>query len=75
MASLSIRTEKELIDELDHLAKLNKTDRATEARKILIEGILKAKLEVALKLFREGNSMGYSTDQAKVTIWDFIDYF
>lgn len=53
MTSLSLRTDKELLNELDLLAKLNNTDRATEARKILKEGILNAKLELALKFYSQ----------------------
>lgn len=53
---------------------MNKTDRATEARKILLEGIEKAKLEVALRLYRDGHSIGHSAQNAHVTIWDLIDY-
>ena len=74
MVSLSLRTDKELLNELDLLAKLNNTDRATEARKILKEGILNAKLEIALKFYRQGESIGYSAEKAKVTLWDLIDY-
>lgn len=74
MQSLSIRTDKELIKELDYLAQINHTDRATEVRKILLDGILKAKLEVALRFLREGHSLGYAAEQTHVTLWDLIDY-
>lgn len=53
---------------------MNNTDRATEARKILSGGILKAKLELALRVLRDGHSIGYAADTAHVTIWDLIDY-
>lgn len=72
--SLSIRTDKELIVELDHLAKMNNTDRATEARRILKEGLLKAKLELALRLYRDGTSIGLACDESHANILDFIDY-
>lgn len=74
MTSLSLRTDKELLNELDLLAKLNNTDRATEARKILKEGILNAKLELALKFYRQGDSIGYSAEKAQVSLWNLIDY-
>ena len=74
MQSLSFRTEKALVDELDYLAQLNHTDRATEIRKILLDGVLKAKLEVAIRFVREGQSLGYAAEQAHVTLWDLIDY-
>ena len=74
MVSLSLRTDKELLNELDLLAKLNNTDRATEARKILKDGISNAKLELALKFYRQGESIGYSAEKAQVSLWDLIDF-
>lgn len=75
MGTLTIRTDDKLIKELDHLAKLNHTDRATEARKILIEGLVTAKLELALKIYRKGSSIGKAAEQAQINLWDLIEYF
>ncbi|MFX1513364.1 MAG: hypothetical protein ACFFCQ_12325 [Promethearchaeota archaeon] len=75
MSSLSIRTERRILEELDHLAKMNQTDRATEARKILLTGIKKAKLELAIRLYQEGTSLGQAAEQARVLLWDLIEYF
>lgn len=74
MPSLSIRTDKELVNELDHLAAMNNTDRATEARKILAEGLRKAKLELGLRFLREGYSLGYAAQKAHIDLWDLLDY-
>ncbi|MHA2273770.1 MAG: UPF0175 family protein [Candidatus Hodarchaeales archaeon] len=74
MTTLSLRTDSELIEELDHLAQLEQIDRATIARRILKAGLLPAKLEIAAKLYMDGASLGKAAETAKVSLWAFIDY-
>jgi hypothetical protein len=74
LGTLTIRTDDELIKELDHLAKLNHKDRATEARKIFQEGLIIAKLELALKIYRKGSSIGKAEEKAQINLWDLIEY-
>jgi len=74
MTTLSLRTDSELIEELDHLAKLEQTDRATIARKILRTGLLSAKLDIAKKIYMDGASLGKAAEVARVSLWDLIEY-
>ena len=74
MASITFRADKELLQELDMLASLNKTDRATEIRKILTENILKAKLDSAIKLYQQGATLDEAATKANVNLWDLIEY-
>lgn len=74
MVTLSLRTDSELIEELDHLAKLEQTDRATIARKILRTGLLSAKLDIATKIYMDGASLGKAAEEARVPLWDLIEY-
>ena len=54
---------------------MNKSDRATEARKILSFGLEKAKLDLAVRLYQEGESFGRAADRAHVNHWDLIEHF
>jgi hypothetical protein len=74
MKSVTIRIEEPLLEEIDYLAKTNKSDRATEIRKILQTGLLKSKLELAVWLYREGNSLEKAAEEARVNLWDLIEY-
>lgn len=74
MASITFRADKDLVKELDELASLNKTDRATEIRRILSENILKAKLDSAIKLYQQGSTLSEAATKANVSLWDLIEY-
>lgn len=73
MTSLSIRTEKEIIDELDRLATLQNLDRTAIVRRILERGIEEEKLELGIALYLKGESIGYATEISKCNFWSLLD--
>ena len=73
MTSLSIRTEKEIIEELDKLAKLQNVDRTTIVRKILKRGIEEEKLELGIALYLKGESIRRVVDISGCNIWTLLD--
>ena len=73
MTSLSIRTEKEIISELDRLASLQNLDRTSIVRRILKRGIEEEKLELEIALYIKGESIGRATDISKCNIWNLLD--
>ncbi|MHA1797419.1 MAG: hypothetical protein ACTSVY_03130 [Candidatus Helarchaeota archaeon] len=72
MTSLSIRTEKKIIEELDRLARLQNLDRTSIVRKILKRGIEKEKLELAITLYISGESIERATDISQCNFWDIL---
>ena len=74
MSTITFRADKDLLKELDELVKLNKSDRATEIRKILSENILKAKLDSAIRLYQQGTTLDEAATKANVSLWDLIEY-
>ncbi|MHA1131766.1 MAG: hypothetical protein ACTSQI_01125 [Candidatus Helarchaeota archaeon] len=73
MTSLSIRTEKEIIEELDRLANLQNVDRTTIVRKILKRGIEDEKLELGIALYLKGESIGRAVDISKCNLWVLLE--
>jgi len=73
VTSLSIRTEKEIIEELDRLAKLQNLDRTSIVKKILKRGIEEEKLELAIALYLKGQTIGRSADISQCNFWDLLD--
>lgn len=74
MSTITFRADKDLLKEIDELVKLNKTDRATEIRRILSENILKAKLDSAIRLYQQGATLDEAATKANVSLWDLIEY-
>jgi len=73
MTSLSIRTEKKILDELDRLASLRQVDRTTIVKRILERGIDEEKLELAIYLYTKGESIGRTLDVSQCNIWELLD--
>ncbi len=74
MSIITFRADEDLIKEIDELVKLNKSDRASEIRKILSENILRAKLDSAIKLYQQGATLSEAATKANVSLWDLIEY-
>ncbi|HUX98779.1 MAG TPA: hypothetical protein VMV49_04450 [Candidatus Deferrimicrobium sp.] len=73
MINLTIRTKKDIIKELDKIAALKKLDRAQLLRQILEKGLEKEKIQIAIELYQQGNSIEYSANLAGINIWDLLD--
>ena len=73
MTSLSIRTEKEIINELDRLASLQNLDRTAIVRRILERGIEEEKIELGIALYLKGESIGHATEISRCNLWNLLD--
>ena len=73
MTSLSIRTDKKIIEELDRLAALQEMDRTDVVKKILKRGIEEEKLELAIILYMKGDSIGKAVDVSQCDLWELLD--
>ncbi|MGQ4916034.1 MAG: UPF0175 family protein [Candidatus Asgardarchaeia archaeon] len=72
---LNVRVNKKLIEELDKIAEEEMTDRASVARKLLMEGIRRRKIERAIQLYRKGLiSLERAAEIAEVSIWEMIEF-
>jgi predicted HTH domain antitoxin len=73
MANLSVRMKKEMIDELDQLAKLRGVDRATIVRKIIDNGIENQRIELALELYQKGTTLERAANISRASLWDLME--
>ena len=72
-SSISIRVDKEVIQDLDHLAKLLGLDRATIVRKILNDGMPRARIDIGIVLYEKGETMERAAEISGSTLWDLIE--
>ncbi len=73
MTALSMRLEKELLDELDRLANLEDTDRTTITRKILKRGIHLERLDLAILLYIKGETLERAANLSECDLWDLLE--
>ncbi|MHA1728593.1 MAG: ribbon-helix-helix protein, CopG family [Promethearchaeota archaeon] len=73
MTNLSIRMKKEMIDELDRIAKLLGVNRTTIVRKIIHTGIEQQKIEVAIDLFQKGDTLERAANISGAYLWDLFE--
>ncbi len=73
MTNLSVRMKKEMIDELDRIAKLLGVDRATIVRKIIDTGIEQQKVEVAIDLYQKGDTLERAANISGASLWDLFE--
>ncbi len=74
MINISIRSKKEMVEELDNLAKLEKVDRAQLIRRIIEKGLTEEKLTMAVALYQKGDTLEKAASRANVSLWDLIDF-
>ena len=74
MINISIRSKKEMVEELDNLAKLEKVDRAQLIRKLIEKGLFEEKLTMAVALYQKGDTLERAASLANVSLWDLIDF-
>jgi len=73
MTNLSVRMNKEMIDELDRIAELLGVDRATIVRKIIDTGIELQKIEVAIELYQKGDTLERAANISGASLWDLFE--
>ncbi|MGQ4914563.1 MAG: UPF0175 family protein [Candidatus Asgardarchaeia archaeon] len=72
---INVRVDKQLIKDLDDIAKDEKTDRASIIRQILAEVVQKRKMKKAIELYRKGLiSLEKAAEIAGVSLWDMIEF-
>ncbi|MHA1785033.1 MAG: UPF0175 family protein [Candidatus Helarchaeota archaeon] len=73
---LNLRINREVIQELEKLSKIINVNRTSLARKILIEGIEREKLNLAIqKYILKEISIGKAAEIAGLSIYELIDVF
>lgn len=71
---VNMRLERDLIDELDDLAREASLDRAELARRLLRDGLRQERIELALRRYRRGEvSIGRAAEIARVSLYEVID--
>jgi predicted HTH domain antitoxin len=73
MINLTVRSKKDVVTELDRVAALKHLDRAQLLRIILEKGLEKEKLDLAIELYIEGDTMERASEVANVSIWEVMD--
>jgi predicted HTH domain antitoxin len=71
---INLRVPGQVAAELDDLARQEHVSRIDLARKILLEGIIQRKRELALRLYREGKiSKSRAAEIAGISLWEMMD--
>lgn len=75
MERTSVLLPKNYLREIDSMAKEQGLDSATLIRQLLIAGIKKYKIQLAVELYRtEKISLGKAAELADVSIWEMMEY-
>jgi predicted HTH domain antitoxin len=71
---VTVRIDPRLLEELDEVAKKEKTDRASLLRKILVEGLERYKMEMAIDMYKDGKlSTEKAAQTAGVSVYEMIE--
>lgn len=71
---VNMRLERDLIDELDDLAREASLDRAELARRLLRDGLRQERLDLALRRYRRGEvSIGRAAEIGRISLYEIID--
>jgi predicted HTH domain antitoxin len=73
MINLTVRTKKKLVDQIDSIAQMRHLDRAQIIRQILEIGIEKEKINLAIDLYQQGETLDRAANLADVNLWDLLD--
>ncbi len=74
MINLTVRSKKDLVKELDHLAKIKGVDRSQILRRLIYRGLEEEKLWTAVDLYKRGETMEYAANLTHVNLWDLIEF-
>ena len=71
---VNLRLERELVDQLDDLAKAEHVDRTEIARRILVSGVAEARVERALRDYAAGKvTASRAATDAGISLYDMLD--
>lgn len=65
--------KKDIIEELDQIAKLRGVDRATIVRRIIDSGIENQRIELGIDLYQRGGSLERAANISGASLWDLIE--
>ena len=74
MINLTVRSKKDVVKELDHLAKIKGIDRSQILRQLIHRGLEEEKLWTAADLYKKGETIEYAANLTHVNIWDLIEF-
>ena len=74
MINLTVRSKKDIVKELDHLAKIKGVDRSQILRELIQRGLEEEKLWTAVDLYKRGETMEYAANLTHVNLWDLIEF-
>ena len=74
MINLTVRSKKDIVKELDHLAKIKGVDRSQILRELIHRGLEEEKLWTAVDLYKRGETMEYAANLTHVNLWDLIEF-
>jgi len=70
---LSVRVPREVLRWLDELAKLEGRERGEVVREILAQGVRERRVELALRLYREGRvTLWRAAELAGLSLWEMV---
>ncbi len=71
---INLRVPNQIVVDLDDLARRELASRIDLARRILLEGIVQRKRELALRLYREGQvTKSRAAEIAGISLWEMMD--
>lgn len=71
---VNLRLERELVDQLDDLAKTEHVDRTEIARRILVSGVAEARVDRALRDYAAGRVTSWrAASDAGISLYDMLD--
>jgi len=74
MEVLSVRVPRELLRWLDELARLEGRGRSEVVREILERGVRERRVELALRLYREGRAtLWRAAELAGLSLWEMVE--
>jgi len=74
MINLTVRSKKDIVKELDHLAKIKGVDRSQILRELIHRGLEEEKLWTAVDLYKRGETMEYAANLTHANLWDLIEF-
>ena len=71
---VNLRLERELVDQLDDLARTEHVDRTEVARRLLVSGVAEARIERALRDYAAGRVTAWrAATDAGISLYDMLD--
>ena len=71
---VNIRLERQLLEELDEIAREESVDRTELARRLLHEGLKRERVERAVRRYRKGEvSAARAAEEARISLYEMLD--